>query len=529
MEYNNFSLQIIINHNGVYNIIFNNLYIYYSKNIICLKEKFYYPNTFFRFKNQFETINNEYYYIEEIISKYKLGFSDNKEIIFQVKKKSTQLWKFIPTNEDYYSIVNKEGCYIKVIGLKLYCNYIDIKDATKFDLVKIYNELNLTYNDKNIQILNNEPIDVLIKYIDLRDNKLIRKEIHQIDKDYDNEELRYSIRSILSNIPWIRKIFILMPNEKVRYLKDYSSIKDKIIYVKDKDLLGYDSSNDRAFQYRYWKLKNFNISENIIIMDDDYFIGKKLKKSDFFYVDNGKVYPFIVTSQFLKLDKKYISDKFKIYNKKLKLNNIEQNHIVWDYCVYNTYSFIFDLFNISNNKYIFLPKFTHNAIPINIKDINEIYDVIYNSEFKYPTLDSLYRHPNGIQYQIFATSYIFLKYNRKVNNIPSIFIQLNNSIKGNYKNDLFCINKGTFNYTDLAFYKSKLVMEYLFQKPSLYEIIDYSFINKSFNVAFTMDKIINNYEIQLSKTITKKECLNLIIMLILVFISFYLKLFNFKL
>ena len=139
--------------------------------------------------------------------------------------------------------------------------------------------------------------------------------MHQIDKDYDNEELRYSIRSILSNIPWIRKIFILMPNEKVRYLKDYNSIKEKIIYVKDKDLLGYDSSNPHAFQYRYWKMKNFNISENIVVMDDDYFIGKKLKKSDFFYVDNGKAYPFIVTSQFLKLDKKYISDKFKIYKK----------------------------------------------------------------------------------------------------------------------------------------------------------------------------------------------------------------------
>ena len=48
-------------------------------------------------------------------------------------------------------------------------------------------------------------------------------------------------RSILSNIPWIRKIFILMPTKKVRYFKEYNIIKDKIIYVKDKDLLGYDS------------------------------------------------------------------------------------------------------------------------------------------------------------------------------------------------------------------------------------------------------------------------------------------------
>ena len=120
-----------------------------------------------------------------------------------------------------------------------------------------------------------EPIDVLIKYIDLKDEALNRYGIHQIDKDIDNEELKYSIRSILKNIPWIRKIFILMPNKKVRYFKEYNLIKDKIVYVKDKDILGYDSSNIYGFLYRYWKLKKFGISDNFIIMDDDYFIGQK--------------------------------------------------------------------------------------------------------------------------------------------------------------------------------------------------------------------------------------------------------------
>ena len=70
----------------------------------------------------------------------------------------------------------------------------------------------------------------MIKYIDLRDPNLLRNGIHQISKDYDNEELRYSLRSILINIPWVRKIFILMPNDKVRFLKDYS-IGGKIIKV----------------------------------------------------------------------------------------------------------------------------------------------------------------------------------------------------------------------------------------------------------------------------------------------------------
>ena len=88
-------------------------------------------------------------------------------------------------------------------------------------------------------LIEKEPIDVLIKYIDLRDNALKRSGIHQIEKDYDNEELRYSIRSIFMNIPWVRKIFILMPNDKVRYFKDYSLINKKIVYVKDRDFFIY--------------------------------------------------------------------------------------------------------------------------------------------------------------------------------------------------------------------------------------------------------------------------------------------------
>ena len=125
-------------------------------------------------------------------------------------------------------------------------------------------------------IIEKEQIDVLIKYIDLRDKNLVRNKIHQIKKDYENEELRYSIRSILKNIPWIRKIFILMPNENVRYFKNYQLIKDKTIYVKDRELLGFDSANSLEFQFMYWKMENFGISNNIIAMDDDCFIGLPL-------------------------------------------------------------------------------------------------------------------------------------------------------------------------------------------------------------------------------------------------------------
>ena len=68
----------------------------------------------------------------------------------------------------------------------------------------------------------------------------------------------------------------------MRYFKDYELIKEKIVYVKDKDLLGYDSANSHTFRYRFWKMKQFSLSDNFIYMDDDYFIGKPLNKSHFF-------------------------------------------------------------------------------------------------------------------------------------------------------------------------------------------------------------------------------------------------------
>jgi len=295
-----------------------------------------------------------------------------------------------------------------------------------------------------------------------------------------------------------------MPNEKVRYFKDYNLINEKIIYVKDKDLLGYDSSNSLAFQYRYWKMKKFGISDNIIVMDDDYFIGNKLEKSDFFYIKNGNVVPLIITSNFLKLDKESILNNCKLYQEKALNSKEEQNDDIFNYSKYLTFSFILNLFNVSFNDTFFVPKFTHNAIPVNLQDIKEIYYLVYHSKYKYTTLDSLYRSYEHLQFQTFILSYTFNKFKRKVYNIDYKFIQLYNSISSNYNYSLFCINKGPGKYSFLSLYKAKIVMEYLFPNPSPYEIIDYSSAKLSFNVTYSLDYYIKKYENELLQTIPKK-------------------------
>ena len=201
-------------------------------------------------------------------------------------------------------------------------------------------------------------------------------------------------------------------------------------------------------------------------MDDDYFIGNKLKKNDFFHFENGKVVPSIVTSKFFKINKKSIKKKRKILNSKVKKSKEEQNTDIFNYSKYTTLLFLFDLFNITYKENIFIPSFTHNAIPVNLQDIKEIYDLTYKSKYKYATLDCKYRNVESLQFQIFIIIYTFIKYKRKVKNIPYRFINFKNAIYGNYKTSLFCINKGPGHYSYIQNYQSKIVMEYLFPIPS---------------------------------------------------------------
>ena len=508
--------------NGVYIFISNDLYLSLYKKKISLSHIFD-RNTYFRIKKINKNFNSIAYYIEEIHNNYKLNILDNKELIFNNKKNNFNQWNFIKLNDNDYLIKNNNNCYIKRKDLKLLCD-IQFDGAIKFKLIKIYSEINYK---TDTDILKNEPIDVLIKYIDLRDPNLNRSGIHQIDKDFDNEELRYSIRSILNNIPWIRKIFILMPNDKVRFFKEYIFIKEKIIYVKDKDFLGYDSSNCNAFLFRYWKMKQFGISNNIIVMDDDYFIGKKLEKKDFFYVKKGKVLPLITTYSFLKIEQNSLEINYQLYKERAENSKEEQNDDVFNYSKFLTLSYILKILNISNNETVYIPKFTHNAIPVNLNDIKEIYELTYKSPYKFATLDCLYRIYGYLQFQIFVLSYTFLKYKRKVKMVPGKFVRINDSIFENYGFDLFCINKGEGNYSILSYYKAKIVMEKLFPIPSPYEIIDNSLQQIAFNVVYAMNKEIDYYEKNNYGKVSKNIFFNLLINHFYFFVFVFIK-FNYR-
>ena len=459
-------------------------------------------------------IDDDYYKIENLKGNSVLyGDSDSEKLEFisknNLRNKISTEWLLIEIDSNLNYIQNKNGCYIVLTSSKIICRE-DKSSAIKFQIEKLYEEIN--HNNEEIELIEKEPVDVLIKYSDLSNITNGIKEIPRTNKNKYNDELKYCIRSILKNIPWVRKIFILMPNKEVSFFKDYELIKEKIIYYKDKDLIGFDSTNPPAFQFRSWMMSKFNMSNNFIFMDYNNFIGKPLKKTDFFFVQNNKVVPAIISQNFIE------------YNENLALANLAKYKTIKDkndiysaahylYSIENTRLFLLKLFNMP----LYLPIDTHNAIPCNIKEVKQIYFLIYNSEFRHNTLDSIYRKDENIDFQTFYMGFTFNEFNKKISHIPYKYIDNNFDIKLNYNYSLFSINTDSVKYSSLTYKKTKILMEYIFPEATPYEKTNYSDLTQiSFDSIYELEKDKQNIKKKFHKIIG----FFIIIIFILLFIIF---------
>ena len=324
-------------------------------------------------------INSDVYLIESIFYEKKLSTNKNGDLSL-LDNDLFQYWNIIKLINNQFLIQNNKTkkflkygdfpkCSVDIDNDDIDKNNID--DSLKFTLFKLYDEVQI--KSEHVKYIEEEPVDVLIKYIDLTDQNLNREGIQQIKKDEDHEELRYCVRSILDNIPWVRKIFILMPNEKVTYFKPIEEIKDRIVYVKDKDLMGYDTANIYAFHLALHNMSKFGMSDNFILMDDDYFIGKPINKSRLFYYDEkeGKVVPSIISDEFSELIKE---DIYKEYNKFLLKSDKIDPHTSdgWYFHTYLSFKLLLDNFESP----LINAGFTHNAVPLNLNDIKEVYEFL---------------------------------------------------------------------------------------------------------------------------------------------------------
>ena len=479
-----FQILKLYSANGIYIIknLFTNYYIYLFENRLILSKE----QTNFRLI----LIESNLYYIETKHSRKKIGVNANNKIIKynsdeKIKNENKIIWNLIKINENEYYIQNLYNLkYIEINELSLQCsnNIYDLYNLSnersnnfKFVFIKMVDEAKI--ERKNIEIINNETIDVLIKYIDLSDKTLKRGGINQIYKDADNEELRYSMRSIFLYMPWIRKIFLLMPNDKVRFLKPAEEIKNKIIYIKDKDFLGFDSANIHSFTFQLYKLEKFGISKNFIYMEDDFFIGKPLNKSDFFYYDQEKkkVLPYLLTKYFQELNKSDILDEY--YNLYKNKENIHpHSYDGWWISIYSTDKYFIEKYN---NSFI-NTNFTHNAIAENIDELRKIFEEIKDYEYFNETLYSKERYILTLNQPHFFNLYQLNINHKKAHTLPYKYIAIEKLKIENLELPLFVINLGGNHIPSKRQIKiEKKIMEKRFPFQTEYEIINNkNFINK---------------------------------------------------
>ena len=480
--------------NGVYiiNPIINDYYFSAENNSLILSN----------IKREIQIIKKDKYKYLIISRRYNkiIGINESDNIILydnnDENKNTTKLyWNLININTNQYIIQNKFNQKFLMIN----DTFIQFYNKTSYFLTKIYNNINDNkififnfiklyeideLNQEFLELVDTEPIDVLIKYIDLTDKSLNRKGIKQIYKDYDNEELRFCIRSIFENIPWIRKIYILMPNRKVKYFKPIEEIKEKIIYINDKEFLGYDSANIFAFTFNLYKMEKFGISKNFIYMEDDFFIGKSLQKSDFFYFDKNsqKILPYLLTKKFDLMNKTSVLND---YYKMLKDKDLYHPHSGqgWLFSILSTNKFFIEKYNIP----IVDTLFTHNAIAENLDDLKEIYEEIQNYEYINETLYSKERHILTLNQPHFVNLYQLNIKHKKVHSIPYKYIAVENIASENLDIDLFVLNTGGNHIPSNRQFKiQKKIMKKRFPYPTKYEIevIDNKKINNFFIFLF---------------------------------------------
>lgn len=321
------------------------------------------------------------------------------------------------------------------------------------------------------------PIDVVYKYIDLRDKNLKRKGIPQVVKDFDNEELRYSIRSVLKNVPWIRKIFIIMPNENVSFINKEKDVENRIVYIKDKDLIGFDSSSSTTFEHNgLHRLDEFGVSEYFLYMNDDYFIGKPLRKEDFFYysMEEKRVVPYVSylkegisrTNYYKMLYFYYIyKDHFK--------EPCSHSHLDYLYQNVNTYMLLYKYFKRRN---ILIPdsikKTWHNTVPFSITDLKELHNFVKeNYEFSDVTFNSICRSNKQLTHEPLYAYYFLNKYNRKRLNFRSMYINIR-FVYFNYQRffKLFCLNTVYNKITNKHHLNTRIYMMSTFPNRTSFEI-----------------------------------------------------------
>lgn len=190
--------------------------------------------------------------------------------------------------------------------------------------------------------MTSEKIDIVYTWCDGSDpefrrtkNECLKKHNITVDNNTDeklryqnNDELKYSLRSVEKYAPWANHIYIVTNNQRPEWLKD----NDKITIVDHKEII----PADKLPTFNSVCIENYlvnipDLSDHFLYFNDDIFLTKMTKPEDFFV--NGK--PIVRLNTITHGHNKYeLSDNsYKVAVLKSYCTVLKKNQIYFPYTV----------------------------------------------------------------------------------------------------------------------------------------------------------------------------------------------------
>ena len=269
----------------------------------------------------------------------------------------------------------------------------------------------------------------------------------------NNDELKYSLRSVEKYAPWIRKIFVITDNQTPDWI-DLDNPQVKIIDLEDimpKEILPcFNSGVIEKFLY-----KIPGLSEHFLYANDDMFINKPVSPDTFFAADG---FPII------RLTRKPFRKIRWFWRTKIRRKPLQN------------YSFtIANASKLVKKQYgIYYTGMPHHNIDTYLKsDCRRVREQIFREKFEVEQRSRM-RSPNDIQRLVF--SYVALAEKRGhlfyVSEEESIHVQIHNNRHykklAKYNPTFFCLNDSQF-AQDTDRMRARSLLDNYFPEKSRFE------------------------------------------------------------
>lgn len=145
------------------------------------------------------------------------------------------------------------------------------------------------------------PIDLVYMWVDGNDAEWQAKRAHYSGECLDrsrgadaisvarwrnNDELRYSLRSVEMYAPWVNHIYIITDNQRPEWLANHP----KVSVVDHREILppeALPTFNSEAIESCLYKIKG--LCEHFIVANDDTLFAQKVEPTDFFLSDGRPI------------------------------------------------------------------------------------------------------------------------------------------------------------------------------------------------------------------------------------------------